>query len=350
MADYYDILGVGRDASDEEIKKAYRKLAHAYHPDKAGGDEKKFKEINEAYQVLSNKEKRAQYDQFGRTFEEAGSGSPFGGFGFSGFGDVEDIFETFFSNARQSTPKSARRGKDIAIDIEITLKDVFTGIKKTVSLRKLSVCARCGGKGQEPGTMVRQCPRCQGRGGIDEVRRIFFGTFRQVTVCPECGGSGERPEQNCRECLGEGRLPRSENSMIQIPAGIHDGETIRVSGAGEAGGRSGTAGDLYVRIHVIPDPRFTREDGDDLITELALSFTRAALGATIDVEAIDGRIRLDIPAGIQSGKVLKISGRGLPRLHGRGRGDFLVKVRVTVPTRLSRRARKLLEDLENELS
>ncbi len=353
MKDYYQILGVPRTASEEEIKKAYRKLAHKYHPDKAGGDEKQFKEINEAYQVLSNKEKRAQYDQFGRTFEGAAGESPFGGFSgfdFGNFGDVEEIFESFFGGARTggAARERVRRGSDIAIDVELTLEEAFTGTVRKVQLRKLSPCARCSGSGQEPGTAMVKCPRCKGSGEIDEVRRIFIGTFRQVTVCPECGGRGMRPEKNCTECLGEGRMPRTSETTISIPPGIRDGETIRLSGEGEAGGRGGVAGDLYVKIHLRPHPVFRRE-GDDLLLHVPILFTQAVLGGTIEATTIDGKIRLRIPPGTPSGKVFRIAGKGMPRLHGQGRGDELVEVRIHIPSKLSRKAKKLLEELEGEL-
>ncbi len=353
MKDYYKILGVERSATGDELKKAYRRLAHKYHPDKQGGDENKFKEINEAYQVLSNKEKRAQYDTFGKTFDGAqgAGGNPFGGFnyeGMGGFSNIDDIFDTFFQGAGKGTKQRARRGKDIAVDLEISLEEAFKGLSRELQIRKMSDCERCKGSGKESGTAMNRCPRCQGKGQIEEVRRIFFGAFRQVIVCPECGGEGERPEKLCKECLGEGRNPRTDTIRIDVPAGIQDGETIRLSGKGEAGGRGGASGDLYGRIHILPHSRFVRK-GDNLFIRLPLSFKHAALGAKIEVPTIEGTILLNIPAGTQSGKVFRISGKGMPRLQGYGRGDQLIEISIAVPQKLSRRARNLLEELEGEL-
>lgn len=352
--DYYDSLGVPRGASDEEIKKGYRRLAHQYHPDKTGGDEAKFKEINEAYQVLSSKEKRAQYDQFGTTFEGVGPGG-FGGFDFSqGFGgldqfDLGDMFGDFFGTRARKRGRARERGQNIAVDVEIALEDAANGAERTFELKKLDRCSRCGGNGAEPGTAIKPCPACHGSGYVREARRTFLGTFSTETVCVKCGGEGKTPEKSCADCRGEGRVSEIKEITLRIPQGIRDGEIIKITGEGEAGPYGRDAGDLYATIHIKAHPYFTRDE-DDIRYVKEVSFADAALGATVPVPTLEGTVRMEIPVGIDSGKVLRLRGKGMPRLHGRGRGDILVTIQVATPKKLSKRARELLEELGKELS
>ncbi len=374
--DYYNILGVSKDASPEDIKKAYRKMAHQYHPDKAGGDEAKFKEINEAYQVLGNEEKRQQYDRYGQTFEQASrqggfgggtggfswedisrgtSGGPFGG-GFGrqnvefDFGDLGDIFGDFFGFGRSSgsrRSRRARRGTDIQTEMEIDFREAVFGAEKIVELYKNIVCASCSGNGAEPGTKIETCKTCGGSGQVARVQQTILGTFQSVGVCPDCQGEGKKASKKCKACGGQGRFKATEKIKVKIPAGINEGETIRLAGKGEAGQRGAAAGDLYITMRVKPDEEFKRE-GDDILTEVNISFPQAALGDKIFVKTLDGEVILKIPAGTQSGKVFKLSGKGVPHLRSRGRGDHLVTVNVVTPTNLSRRQKELLEEFGRE--
>ncbi len=363
MRDYYETLGVSRNASQEEIKKAYRKLAHQHHPDK-GGDEKKFKEINEAYQTLGNPQKKAQYDQFGRTFEGGGAGPGFGfegfqgfpGFDFQGFRDsngfadfdFSDIFEDFFgfqSGAR--VKKKQKRGRDIAVDLEISLEDAFFGLDKEIELQKMVVCHRCQGSGGEPGTKRVECPTCKGRGEVYETHRSFFGAFSKVSVCPQCGGEGKKPEKNCSECKGEGRIRKIEKISLHIPAGINDGEVVKLEGRGEAGGVGSRPGNLYIKVHIKKHHHLKRK-GDDIIYNLDVNFSQSALGDKVEVPTLYGKVKLNIPAGIQSGKVIKLKEKGVSHLQGRGKGDMYVVVQVKTPENLSKKQRRLIEELKNE--
>jgi molecular chaperone DnaJ len=376
--DYYKILGVGRDASDEEIKKAYRKLAHKYHPDKSGGDEKKFKEINEAYQVLSDKSKRAQYDQFGRTFEQAGAGSGAGFSGFEGFsagdgppfgwdfgdifgrdrrreetnfafgGDFSDIFSDIFGEGfAPGRARSARSGKDIQVDVEISFKEMVRGSRREFNLYKRVECDACGGTGGETGSKKIVCPSCGGAGQIRKTSRSFFGTFTQVSVCPECRGKRDVFERKCKKCGGDGRIKAEKIIKVEIPAGIADGQTITLPGQGEAGEIGARSGDLYVVVHVLPHPKFRREK-DNIISEEKISFSQAALGDKVKVETIDGDVKMKIPAGTQSGEIFRVKEKGIPRLGKRGRGDQLVKIAVVTPERLSGKQKEIIEELKKE--
>jgi molecular chaperone DnaJ len=364
MADYYNLLGVSKGASDDEIKKAYRKLAHKHHPDKAGGDEKKFKEINEAYQVLSDKTKRAQYDQFGQTFDQAGrqgGGQDFGGFdfsGFQGFGsqnsqgfefnfggeDLGDIFSDIFGGGR--TAKRKKRGQDIQVDIEITFEEMVRGARKSITLYKRVECDRCRGTGGEPGTSAKTCPTCQGSGRVQKNVRSIFGSFLQASVCPTCQGEGKIYEKKCAKCGGDGRVREEKMIEINIPAGIADGQTISVRGAGEAGEKGAESGDLYVLVRVKTHPKFTRKGNDILSTEY-ISFSQAALGDKIEIETIEGRLILKIPAGTESGEIFRIKNKGVPDLNGRGHGSQLVEIKIRTPKHLSRDQRELLEKLQD---
>ncbi len=365
---YYDILGVGKGASDDEIKKAYRRAAHQHHPDKSGGDEAKFKKVNEAYQVLSDKSKRAQYDQFGQTFNggqggPAGGGQGFGGFDFSGFDfggassaggnfegvDFEDIFSNIFGgggSSRSTRSRQSGRGQDIQVDLEITFAEMVEGVRKKVRLYKNAACEHCKGTGGEPGASVKTCPTCKGSGQVQKITRSFLGSFSQVSVCPECEGRGQIYENKCLVCRGDGRVKKEEDIEIAVPAGIESGQTISLRGAGEAGAHGATAGDLYILVRVATHRKFTRHSLD-ILSQEEISFSLAALGGEIEIETIEGNLILKIPAGTQSGETFRIKGKGVPDLHGRGRGNHLVKIIVRVPRRLSRDQKRLLEELKN---
>jgi len=364
MKDYYKILGVPRDASEEEIKKAYRRLAHKYHPDK-GGDEKKFKEINEAYQVLSDKEKRAQYDKFGRVFEGSegfgGTGFDFNWawrnsgrgfeFDFDEWGDMdfgEMIEEIFGFGSSRKKQKDLKRGRDIRIDIELSLPEVLKNQYKRILLRKKIVCSRCGGTGAEPGTRIKECFTCRGTGQVQQFKRTFFGTFTRYTTCPECGGEGVIPEVPCNVCKGEGRVEGEEEIKIFIPAGVDHHQVIKMEGKGEAGRRGGEPGDLYVRVLVKPHPLFKRK-GDDLYLETHISLSQAILGGEKEIPTLDGKkIFLKIPSGTESGEIFRIRGKGIPHFSGFGKGDMYVKVVVKIPKKLSKRQKELLKKLREE--
>ncbi len=358
MKDYYKILGVSKNASQDEIKKAYRKLAHKYHPDK-GGDEKKFKEINEAYQVLSNKEKRAQYDKFGRTFEGASPGGGGFGFDFSGwqgreggfdfeFGDLSDVFEEFFGGGFSARKKDLKRGKDIQVDIEMDLEDVLRDQQKEILLRKYIVCPRCQGTGAEPGTRLNECFSCRGTGQVQQIKKTFFGTVTRYVVCPECGGEGFRPEKPCNVCKGEGRIMGEERITMTIPAGVDSNQVLKVKGKGDAGRKKGAAGDLYLRIFIKKHPLFERR-GDDLYIDIPISFSQATLGDEIEIPTLEGKkIILKVPAGTQSGKVFRISRKGIPHFGGFGRGNLYVKLLIKTPQKLTKKQRELLEKLKKE--
>lgn len=366
--DLYELLGVSKSATQEEIKKAYRKLAHKYHPDKPGGDEKKFKEINSAYQVLGNEQKRKQYDQFGQNFNQAGgaggqsggmnwddfaraqgaAGGPFGG-GFNQQNaeyDMGDIFGDLFGFGRRSggNRRQQTQGNDIQTEMQVEFREAVFGAEKLVDLYKYKVCDKCGGDGAEPGSEVKTCKTCQGKGQVERVQQTILGAFRTAAVCPECGGEGKIISKKCTKCGGEGRAKESEKMKIKIPAGISDGETIRLSGKGEAGEKGTVPGDLFITIKVTTDPNFKRED-DNIISENDISFSQAALGDKIKVNTLDGDVVLKIPSGTQSGKVFKLTGKGVPHLRTRGRGDHLVTINVLTPTRLNRQQKKLLEEL-----
>lgn len=354
MKDYYQILGVSRGASQEEIKKAYYKLAHKYHPDK-GGDEKKFKEINEAYQVLSDKEKRAQYDKFGRVFEGAEPGFDFQwawgrpGMDFEfDFEDLGEMMEEMFGFGMPRRKKDLKRGKDIEIDIEIPLEETLRGREKVVTLYKYITCSRCQGTGAEPGTKISECFSCRGSGEVQQIKKTFFGSFTRYTICPECGGEGYRPEKPCNVCQGEGRIKGDEDIKIWIPAGVDTNQVIKVERKGDAGRKGGKAGDLYVRVFVKKHPVFERK-GDDLYVSIPISFTQAVLGDEIEVPTLEGKtILLKVPSGTESGKILRISGKGVPHFSGYGRGNLYVELIVKTPKKLTKKQKELLEKLKEE--
>lgn len=353
--DFYDILGVSKGASEDEIKKAFRKKAHEHHPDKASGDEAKFKEINEAYQTLSNKEKRAQYDQFGQTFNGAGGGSSRGSGGFGGggggaqgfefnFGDAGggfgDMFGDMFGGGR-----SSGRGRDIQVGLTITFDDVVNGTKKDVTLRKSVACSHCAGSGGEPGSAEKTCATCGGHGSVEKVMQTMLGNFAQRVPCDTCDGRGKTFEKTCTVCRGAGNETKEVKETIDVPAGIQAGQTISFGGRGEAGEHGAPAGDLLVTIDVTNDKRFKRE-GNNINSDVHVSFAQAALGDKVSVETVDGKVKMKVPAGTQSGEIFRIRNKGVPRLQGIGRGDHMVTVIVDIPTKLSREQKKLVQELE----
>lgn len=348
--DYYSTLNVDKGASQDDIKKAFRKLAHQYHPDKAGGDEAKFKQANEAYQVLSDEKKRAQYDQFGSAAFDGsaggfGGGQGFGGFDFSGFQgaagfeDLGDIFGDVFGGGRRTRE---RRGSNIQVDMELTFKESIFGVNKEVELTKTAACERCGGTGGEPGQGMQTCKECDGNGAVIGVQRTILGNMQTKRTCQTCLGAGEVPKKPCATCQGEGVVRKRQTFTVTIPSGVEDGAILRVRAQGEAV-KGGGAGDLFVRLHVASDRRFERQ-GTTLISEATIGFTQAALGDTVEVETVDGNVDLKIPAGTQPGAQFRLRGKGVP--YGRGRGDQIVVVQVKTPTGLSRKQKKLLEELD----
>jgi molecular chaperone DnaJ len=359
--DYYDILGVSKGASEDEIKKAYRKMAHKYHPDKSGGDEAKFKEASSAYSVLSDKSKRAQYDQFGQTFDGAGGGQGqgFGGFDFSGFSGrgnqagfdfggsgFEDIFSEMFGGASRGGGRSrAQAGSDIQVDIEITFGEMAKGVKKDVRLQKLSQCTTCKGTGGEPGSSEETCGTCHGKGQIQRTVKSFLGVFSQAEICPVCHGKGKTFSKKCHTCSGNGRMRTEQTITVDIPAGIQSGQAISLSGQGEAGELGGHPGDLFVVVRVKPHQYFERK-GDDIFSTAEITFAQAVLGDKIGVETIEGDVTMKIPAGTQSGEIFRIRDKGIPHLQKWGRGDHMVKVVVEIPKRLSKEQKKLIEALQ----
>ena len=361
--DYYNILGVDKNASQDEIKKAFRKKAHEYHPDKASGNEAKFKEINEAYQVLGDTKKRSQYDRFGSTFEQAQSQGGFSGFdGFrdaSGFAngfninmdDLGDIFggigDMFGFSSRGGSGRrrsGARRGSDIQVVLSIEFNEAVFGAEKEIALNKSVKCDRCKGNMAEPGSRIETCKVCGGSGRVTRVQRTILGNMQVQTTCDNCGGEGKTYQKKCVKCGGSGVARERVNFKVKIPAGIDNGESIRLAGQGEAGEAGAPAGDLYIKIQVKPDPRFQR-DGYDIKTKAEITFTQAALGDKIEVETVAGPVKLKIPAGTQSGTIFKLRGKGITRLRGSGRGDQFVKVIVKTPTGLNKKQKELLKEL-----
>jgi len=335
--DYYTALGVPRNADDAALKKAYRHLARACHPDRNPGDkaaEERFKEISEAYAVLSDPDKRAQYDRFGTV---AGPG----GVGDVGFGSIfEDLFEGFFGGERGRRTR-ARRGEDLRYDLEISLEEAAEGLETKLQIPRLESCEACRGSGQEPGTQPETCGTCRGQG---QVRRNQ-GFLTVAMPCPTCRGEGQINRHPCKACRGQGRQPRERLLKVTIPPGVEDGNQLRLSGEGEGGLLGGPAGDLYVVLHVRPHEIFVRQ-GAHLLCELPLTFPQAALGDEVDVPVLKGKARLTVPPGTQPGQRLVLRGKGMPQLRGRGRGDAVYEVVVEVPTRLTARQRELLEELQ----
>jgi molecular chaperone DnaJ len=340
--DYYEVLGVGRDAGDAEIKKAFRRLARQVHPDvsDAPDAEDQFKEVVEAYEVLSNSETRQLYDRYGHTGLRSGGFRP----SQFDFGNLADIFSAFFGDDLFATGVRSRsgRGGDIAAEVEIELAEAAQGVTREVPFRVAVTCSRCAGNGVEPGTEVRTCPTCQGLGRIQHVSRSAFGEFIRTQACPECGGTGGLIEHACEQCSGAGQMLEERTLDVEIPAGIHDGQRIRLSGEGHAGVSGGRAGDVYVLVRVRPDARFVRE-GDHIFSTIDLTMTQAALGTRVTVSTLDGDEELEIDPGTQPGEVRVLRGRGMPVLQGFGRGDHRILVNVAIPHQLTDEQRDLLQ-------
>lgn len=362
--DYYDILGVPKTATQDEIKKVYRKLAHQHHPDKAGGDEAKFKEISEAYSVLGNEEKKKQYDQLGHAAFSQPGGNGASGFNWNdftrqygsghfqdftvNFDDIGDLFGDFFGFGRGSRTGSQRsRGADMSMMIDLDFMEAVFGAQKTVAIERQESCSRCHGNGVEPGTELRTCFRCGGGGKVSASQQTFLGTFQTIQTCPDCRGRGKVAEHQCSLCRGRGVEKKRAEIEVAIPAGIDDGETLRLSGQGETGDFGGSKGDVYLTVRVKKHPVFIRE-GTTIVSQATAPFSTTVLGGKIDIPTVDGEATIKIPAGTPSGKVFRLKEKGVPHLNGRGRGDHLITVYVAVPQKLSKKARKALEDLKAE--
>lgn len=352
--DLYSILGVSRSATADEIKRAYRKLAHQHHPDKKGGNEEKFKQVNAAYQVLGDAKKRAQYDQFGEaSFNNGGggtggfSGNPFGG-GFDAAGmqfDFGDIFEQFFGGAGGRGRRREKVGEDIAIDVTIPFTASATGLKRDIHFRSWATCEHCHGNRAEPGTPIKTCSTCHGKGSIEQTRQTMFGVFAQQEICPTCRGEGKIPSQPCTVCKGEGRQKKERHLSVDIPAGINDGQTIRLSGKGEPPAGGGHPGDLYINVHVEPHPALVR-DNLDVHYEQQVSFIDAILGTEVTVPTLKGEEKVSVPAGTQPNAKVRLKHQGFPSLGSSHRGDEVITFKVTIPKKVSKHERELLEELK----
>src|SRR3990167_11384210 len=357
--DYYETLGVSKGASKDEIKKAFYKLAHKYHPDKKEGNEAKFKQVNEAYQVLSDDAKRSKYDQYGAGFESMGQhGGGFGGqqggfegFDFSGFqnggadfdfGNLNDIFSDFFGGGGR---REARRGRDISTEVQISFQDSIFGTNRKVLITKTSSCLTCHGSGAKTGSGMITCKTCNGQGHLRESKRTIFGNIASTKICEVCAGAGEVPKEICDTCKGKGVLRREEEVSIVVPAGIRDGEMIRMTGYGEAVSK-GTTGDIYVKINVTPNAVFKR-DGNDLVMNLNLKLSEALLGTEYPIQTLDGEIKVSIPEGVSVNEILRVRGKGVPTGKNK-RGDLLIKLNIKLPERLSRKSREIIEELKKE--
>ena len=362
--DYYNTLGINKGASKDEIKKAFYKLAHIYHPDKKGGNETKFKQVNEAYQVLSDDTKRSKYDQFGSGFENAGAGygqdaqSGFGGFNTSDFsdgfqnggadfdfGNLNDIFSDFFGGGMGGGRQEVRRGRDISTEIQISFADSIFGTNRKILITKTSKCLICNGSGAKLGSQMETCKHCNGQGKIRESKRTIFGNITSTKICEVCLGTGEVPHELCDKCKGKSVLRREEEVSIVIPAGIRDGEMVRMTGYGEAVSK-GTTGDLYIKINVASHPVFKRE-GNDLSMNLNLKLSEALLGVKYPIQTLDGEIEVTIPEGVTINEILRVRGKGVPVSKNK-RGDLLIKLNIKLPGRLSRKSQELIMELKKE--
>jgi molecular chaperone DnaJ len=345
--DYYEVLGVPREASSEDIKKAFRKLAFQFHPDhnREDGATDKFKEINEAYEILSDADKRAAYDRYGHNGPESPFGKGFDGFEFNGFGD---IFEAFFGGNASGSRQGPQVGGDIRTHMSISFEEAALGVDKDIELARTEVCATCRGTRSRPGTQPVKCPECNGTGQIRRVQRSIFGQFINAAACDRCRGEGSLISEPCPDCKGAGLQKHRRTVSVSIPAGIDDRNAIRITGEGDAGYRGGSPGSLYVEISVAKHKYFTRE-GDNVLYELPVNFAQAALGAEVDVPTLYGEAKLKIPTGSQTGKVFRLKDKGISRLHGSGRGDELVILRVVTPESLTKEQRKLFEELSISL-
>lgn len=346
--DYYEVLGVKKDASADEIKKAFRRKAVELHPDKQGGDEEKFKEVNEAYEVLKDTSKRQRYDQFGHAGVggAAGGGNPFGG-GFNGqnvnfdFGDLGDIFGSFFGGGPSQRSRQPNRGNDVETRIELSFEEAVFGTDVNLKLNLEDICSHCKGTTAEPGYELKTCDTCKGSGQVTTATRTIFGNIQQTAVCPTCMGTGKVPEKQCTVCHGKGTEKRTVNVKLKVPAGIDDGATIRLREHGEAIA-NGPKGDLYVHVRVKAHKHFTRE-GDLILSEEHVGMVQAALGTEIDVDTVDGKVRMKVPAGTQSGTDFKLSGHGVPHVNSQVRGPHIVTIIVDTPTKLTKQQKEVLE-------
>jgi len=345
--DYYEVLGVPRNASDEDIKRVFRKLAKLYHPDcnREPGAEDKFKEINEAYQVLSDPEKRSRYDRYGRV--DVAEGFP--DFGFGGLGDIfESFFGGFGTPFGRTAQRVPQRGESLQSHLTLSFNEAVFGCSKEVEIQRIEFCPLCHGIGSEPGTNPQTCPDCRGTGQVKRVQQSIFGRFTHITTCSRCGGSGTVISNPCSQCKGKGRIKVKRKVIVRIPAGVDDGQRLRLDGEGSAGLYGGPPGDLYVTFSIKPHNLFHR-DGSDILYELPINFAQAALGDEIRVPSLDGKVDLKIPTGTQNGKTFRFKGKGIPYIDGKGRGDLLVKVAIITPQHLDKNQHHLFEELAKVL-
>lgn len=350
--DYYEVLGVEKNASDADLKKAYRNLAKKYHPDVNPGDksaEAKFKEVNEAYEILSDSQKRSRYDQFGHAGTDPnGFGGGAGGFSSDfDFGGIGDIFETFFGGSgfggRSRTRNGPQKGADIKYSMEISFEEAAFGIEREINVSKMEVCSKCTGTGAKPGTNVSTCKHCNGTGQVQIKQNTPFGQFINTKTCDACKGEGKVITEPCPACNGKGRLRSTKKIKIDVPSGIDDGQTISLRGGGDPGSKGGPNGDLYINIRVKPHPLFKRQ-GNNVTCDVPITFTQAAMGAEIEVPTLDGKVKYTVPEGTQTGSVFRLRGKGIPFLRGNGRGDQYVKVNIDVPKKLNDKQKALLKE------
>jgi len=346
--DYYEILGIPRDATDEEIKKSFRQLAFKHHPDHNHDqqDGEKFKEVNEAYQVLSDIDKRAAYDQYGHSGAEGLFGRGFEGFDLGGFGD---IFDTFFGGSATSARRGPQRGSDLHYNATISFEEAALGCQKEISVMRAEHCSMCNGIGCQPGKQPTRCPNCNGIGQVQRVQQSIFGSFANIAVCPQCHGQGSIITDPCPQCRGTGMEKQQRTLSVKMPAGVNNESQIRLKGEGHAGKKNGRPGDMYITLSVAQHPFFQRQ-GDDIIYELPINFAQAALGADIEIPTIEGNgSNLKVPGGSQTGKIFRLKNKGIAHLRRRGRGDQLVTLRVTTPDSLNKKQRQLLKELGETL-
>lgn len=356
--DYYEVLGVNKNATDDEIKSAFRKLAKQYHPDLQTGDktaaEAKFKEINEAYEVLSDKEKRAKYDQFGHAaFDPAAGGGYGGGYGGAGFGDFSDIFDTMFGGfggfgGGQQSRSGPARGNDLKYNLSLTFEEAAFGVRKEILVPREENCPTCGGSGAKPGSKPVKCTTCGGSGQVRVQQNTMFGSFATVRTCDACNGTGKIISDPCADCRGKGRVHKSNRINVNIPAGIDNGQTLTMRGEGEAGRRGGPSGDLYIGINVKPHKLFVRK-GYDIYLDMSIPMTVAALGGEIQVPTLTGNVKYNVPEGTQTATTFRLKEQGIPRLNSSGKGDMLVRVNVQIPKRLSEEQKELVRKLADSL-
>ena len=346
--DYYEVLGIERSANDEDIKKAFRRLAFQFHPDrnKDEGATEKFKELNEAYEVLSTPDKRQKYDRFGHAGLEGASFNQDFNSGFDGFGD---IFDAFFGGMGATANRNGpAQGSDLQQDVVLTLENAATGVERDIKVLRVENCSVCKGSGAKPGTQTTRCPDCNGTGQVKHVQQSFFGRFVNITACPRCRGEGRIVSDPCPQCRGSGKEKINRTLTIKIPAGVADGNQLNIGGAGDAGNKGGSAGDLYLNITVLPHQVFKRHE-DDILYELQVNFAQAALGDEVDVPTLNGKVKVKIPAGAQHGKTFRLKEKGIPHLRGSGRGDEVLILKIVTPERLTKEQKKLFEELARSL-